>query len=142
MVSIDGPYLPHADKARSMSDGADLPLPPTTDRPWEVAPPPPSLPGAEPRTTTRPAWRGAVLLLLAGLVIGGGATYGLTRTVAPGGPVTINVDNTPVHATTGNSEGVAQLLVPAVGTIIARLPTSTASLGSGFVIAHGSNVSY
>ena len=131
-----------------MSDGFPPPQPP--EQAWGsdaqvsvTEPAPPSMPDAASQPSAARAWRGGVLMLIAGLIIGGAAAFGATRATAPGGSVTINVDNTPIHASTGNSEGVAQLLVPAVGTIIARTGgSSSASLGSGFVIAHTGGVSY
>ena len=103
----------------------------------------PSSPGApEPRKPS-PARRTAFLLVLVGLIVGGGAAFGITKATTPThGSVTINVDNTPVHVANNNASGVAQALVPAVGTVIARTGGTNASLGSGFVIAHNGNVSY
>lgn len=132
-----------------MSDGLDEARPGEADASWGsggqvsfAEPPPPSPPAAEPSPPASLSRRGGALILVAGLLIGGAIVYGVTRATGPGGTVTINVDNTPVHASTSNAEGVAQMLVPAVGTIIARTGGTSASLGSGFVIAHGSGVSY
>jgi putative serine protease PepD len=84
-----------------------------------------------------------VLLLILGLVAGGAVAFAVTRATNPTrGSITINVDNTPAHVTTNNAAGVAQQLVPAVGTVIARTGGTNASLGSGFVISHDGNVSY
>ena len=95
--------------------------------------------GTPPGLTRR---RGVALLLL-GLIAGGGAVYGVTRVTEPSGTVSIKVDTTPVHAITGNAEGVARQLIPEVGTIIARTGSSTsASLGSGFVIGNSGGTSY
>jgi S1-C subfamily serine protease len=87
--------------------------------------------------------RGGIALLVAGLVVGGGAAYGATRlTSSSVGPVTVRVDNSPVSSTTNNAAAVAKQLSPAVGTIIARTGGTSASLGSGFVIAHGAGISF
>ena len=103
-------------------------------------PTPAPTPGAGPSLTRR----AGVLLLLVGLILGGAIAFGVTKatTSSPGGSVTINVDNTPVHVSTSNASGVAQALVPAVPTVIARTGGTNASLGSGFVIGHNGNLSY
>jgi putative serine protease PepD len=89
--------------------------------------------------------RATVLLIAAGLLVGGGATFGalkLTGTTSSG--VHVLYDATPVQAGTNNVVAVAQQLGPAVATVIARQPGSStsASLGSGFVFAHDSSTSY
>jgi putative serine protease PepD len=81
----------------------------------------------------------AAALLVAGLLIGAGATYGATRLA--GDTVHIRVDNSPVSVSSISAEAVAQQLAPAVGTIIA-LQTGASSLGSGFVIGKTATVSY
>ncbi|MBV9101322.1 MAG: trypsin-like peptidase domain-containing protein [Candidatus Dormibacteraeota bacterium] len=104
--------------------------------PAEAAPP---RSPAEPRVTRRVA----AVLLVGGLLVGGGLAYGATRLQEGSSTVHIAIDNTPVKAPTSNAEGVARQLVPAVGTIIARQPSSTtASLGSGFGIAHGGGATF
>jgi S1-C subfamily serine protease len=86
-------------------------------------------------------WRGLVLLLI-GVVAGGVGGYVAFRLQQPStGAATVQVDNTPVQGA-GNTVQVAQQLTPAVGTIIARQSSSSSSLGSGFVVAHGSGVSF
>jgi S1-C subfamily serine protease len=86
--------------------------------------------------------RTALGLLAIGLVAGGGIAYGVSR-VQSGSTVHIAFDDTPVKAPTSNAEGVAKQLVPAVGTVIARQGGSTsASLGSGFVISNSGGTSY
>jgi putative serine protease PepD len=115
---------------------------------WSAQPSsPPSVPSRTPSSSgggpslTRRA--GAILLVL-GLVAGGGIAFGVTRATnsSRGGSVTINIDNTPVHVSNSNASGVAQALVPAVPTVIARTGGTSASLGSGFVIGHNGSVSY
>ena len=125
-----------------------------TDETPSAWPPPPPLepdsaftytPEASPAHPGTPSItrRAAASLLLLGLIVGGVAVYGVTRITEPGGTVSIKVDNTPVHAITGNAEAVAQQLIPEVGTIIARTgSTTSASLGSGFVIGTNGGVSY
>jgi putative serine protease PepD len=132
-----------------MSDGVDEPRPSEAEASWAdggqvsyAEPPPPAPPASETSSPASTLRRHGALVLVAGLVIGAAAAYGVTRVTGPGGTVTINVDNTPVHASTNNAEGVATMLVPAVGTIIARTGGTSASLGSGFVIAQASGVSY
>jgi putative serine protease PepD len=53
----------------------------------------------------------------------------------------VQVNGSPAHASTTAAEDVARLLAPAVGTIIATLQGSS-GLGSGFVMAKDSAVSY
>jgi putative serine protease PepD len=85
----------------------------------------------------------SVLLLLLGLLVGAGATFGVLRANnVASSAVHVQVDTTPVQVSTNNAVSVAQQLGPAVGTIIARQASSGASLGSGFVIGRGSDVSY
>jgi putative serine protease PepD len=82
-------------------------------------------------------------MLLLGVLVGAGVMFGILHTTnVASSAVHIQVDTTPVQSSTNNAVSVAQQLGPAVGTIIARQASSGASLGSGFVIGHGSNVSY
>src|SRR5579884_3295559 len=78
--------------------------------------PPPHQHAVQQHTLPRRAGFG---LLIAGLVIGAGAAYGISRAALPGETVHIAIDDTPLKAPTTNAEGVARRLVPAVGTIIA-----------------------
>ena len=115
----------------------------TPPPPWEsggygYAPPPLDAPPPGPHVSRR-----AVALIAAGGIIAGAAAmYAATRYAPALSSATINVDQTPVHVTTNTAEGVAQLLVPAVGTIIARTGGTSASLGSGFAVAHNGSVSF
>lgn len=107
--------------------------------PFVPAPPP----GPSPRRAPNVTRRAAAVLVVVALVVGGGIAYGVARaTTSSGRSVTINIDNTPVHVPTTNASGVAQQLVPATGTVIARTGGTNASLGSGVVMAHNGNVSY
>lgn len=124
-----------------------VPAPPSWAPGAAAAPgsPPPSDPSpwAPPRGRPSLTRRAGAILLIVGLIVGGAIAFGVTKaTSSPGGAVTINIDNTPVHVSTSNASGVAQALVPAVPTVIARTGGTNASLGSGFVIGHGGNVSY
>jgi S1-C subfamily serine protease len=80
-----------------------------------------------------------------GLLIGGLTAFGTTRSPVSTGVAEVHVNATPATAGTVATIDVARHLAPAVGTIIATLPSSTGSstgLGSGFVISHDSSVSY
>ena len=76
-----------------------------------------------------------------------GALAGTAGTVAAlhglvgSGVTEVQVNGSPVKAGTTTAVDVARHLAPAVGTIIATQSSSTA-LGSGFVIAHDTSVSY
>ena len=129
--------------------GGQTPYPgagPSTPAPYTppvYTPPIYAPPGSSPSSGPSLTRRAGLLLLVLGLVAGGGIAYGVTRatTNAQKG-ITINIDNTPAHVTTNNASGVAQQLVPAVGTVIANTGNGQASLGSGFVISHNRNLSY
>ncbi|MBV8444878.1 MAG: trypsin-like peptidase domain-containing protein, partial [Candidatus Dormibacteraeota bacterium] len=84
------------------------------------------------------------LLAVVALLVGGGAGYAVSRSAAPGSQtsVSINVNDTPVPASPGTTAAVAKQLGPAVGTVIAALSSTSASLGSAFVISRGPGVSY
>jgi S1-C subfamily serine protease len=79
-------------------------------------------------------------MLVIGLLVGGGVAFAGTRVTSPG-VSEVQVGGNPVKAGTVATVDVARQLAPAVGTIIATLASST-SLGSGFVMAHDSAVSY
>ena len=144
---------PHDDPAQQASEPwlDPAPAPAAVDTAEEPAfayepPPPPAYPppgsaSATPRSRFR---RGSAGLLLLGLLIGGGAMFGALRlSNVASSAVHIQVDNTRVQAGTSNAVAVAKQLTPAVGTIIARTAgTSSASLGSGFVIAHDGGNSF
>lgn len=77
-----------------------------------------------------------------GLIAGGVGGYVALRVQQPSGGTThVLVDDSRVQGG-GDTVNVAKQLTPAVGTIIARESTSASSLGSGFVIAHGSGTSF
>jgi S1-C subfamily serine protease len=79
-------------------------------------------------------------MLAVGLAIGAVGTIVFARGNSPTATLLVN-DNPAKQASTGSAVSVAQQLGPAVGTIIAKEPTSNA-LGSGFVIAHDGSLSY
>jgi S1-C subfamily serine protease len=82
--------------------------------------------------------------LAVGLALGAVGTVVFARNGDSGNSktATLLVDDTPAKpGTPGTAVSVAHELGPAVGTIIAKL-TSGDALGSGFVIAHDSSVSY
>ena len=82
-------------------------------------------------------------MLLVGLIVGGGVAYAATRSSGARGSGTaeVRVNGNPVNAGTLATVAVARQLAPAVGTIVAT-QSATSDLGSGFVIAHDSAVSY
>jgi putative serine protease PepD len=80
-------------------------------------------------------------VLLVGLLVGGGVAFAATRGGGGSGVAEVRVNGSPVKAGTVATVDVAKQLAPAVGTIIATEAAST-GLGSGFVIAHDSSVSY
>jgi putative serine protease PepD len=130
------PGLPDGAPTPPLYQHHPAPSPGLYDVPASPFPPP-----VVPRRRVR-RWISAGLLLL-GLLVGAGATFGILRASnVASSAVHIQVDTTPVQASTNNAVSVAQQLGPAVGTIIARQAQSGASLGSGFVIGHGSNLSY
>ena len=148
------PWPPSSEPGSPPWQAPPLQTPPGAGTPYVPTPPswteqpsaPPSFPSHTPPDDGAPSLtrRAGAILLVVGLVVGGGIAFGVTKATnsAPGGSVTINVDNTPVHASGSNASGVAQALVPAVPTVIARTGGTSASLGSGFVISHNGNLSY
>jgi putative serine protease PepD len=77
---------------------------------------------------------------LVGLLIGGGIAFAALHDRGAG-VAEVQVNGSPAKAPTVAAVDVANRLGPAVGTIIATLSGST-GLGSGFVIAKDSSVSY
>jgi putative serine protease PepD len=89
----------------------------------------------------QPGWRGGLALLLAGLLVGGLVVFAAEH--GGGGPrvVEVQVNGSQAKASTVAAVEVANRLGPAVGTIVATLPSSSA-LGSGFAMAKDASVSY
>jgi putative serine protease PepD len=100
------------------------------------APPP-----AVPTQRRRRGVVGSIALLLVGLLIGGGITFAALHDRGGAGVAEVQVNGTPAKAGAVPAVEVASRLGPAVGTIIASLQGSN-GLGSGFVIAKSSSVSY
>jgi putative serine protease PepD len=86
-------------------------------------------------------WRGRAAMLIVGLVVGGLVAFAAMEGRAGSGVAEVQVDGHPASAATVAAVDVANRLGPAVGTIIATMQGST-GLGSGFVIAKDSVVSY
>jgi putative serine protease PepD len=131
-------------------DEEQQPTAPPQPPAWPEPPPHPGGFGWLPSATAQPPAAGGerrlgltrgLLILLVGILAGGVGAYVVLRLQPEAGAAQIHVDNTPVRGG-GSTQQVAQKLTPAVGTIIARQGTSSSSLGSGFVVAHGSGVSY
>jgi S1-C subfamily serine protease len=80
-------------------------------------------------------------MLVIGLLAGGIIVFGAMRDRAGPGIAEVQVNGAPAKVPAVAAVDVASRLGPAVGTIIAALPGST-GLGSGFVIAKDSSVSY
>ncbi len=126
-------------------EGGLPPAPPPSAPEWRVHEPafqyhsPPPLPPAAVRS--RPRWRGRAGLLLVGLVIGAVVVLAAVHDRLGSGVAEVQVNGTPAKAGTTATVDVAGRLGPAVGTVIASQPNATA-LGSGFVIAHDTAVSY
>jgi putative serine protease PepD len=138
-MNDDAPQAGAPDAGVPQSRALEHPYQPLAYPPLPPAPPPGPTPARGPSISRRLA----AAFIVGALIVGGGIAYGVTRATTPAGrSITINVDNTPVHTTTTNASGVAQQLVPAVGTVIARTGGTNASLGSGVVFAHNGNVSY
>ena len=76
-----------------------------------------------------------------GLAVGGAAVYAANRAASGSGVAEVHVTTNPVKAGSVATADVARELAPAVGTVIAALSGSN-SLGSGFVVAHDSSLSY
>src|SRR6266516_223892 len=148
-----------------MKEPHDSPTPPPVAEPWlDPAPAPATVDSAEEpaysyQPPMAPAYpppgpsvatpggrfrRASAGLLLLGLLVGGGAMFGALRlSNVASSAVHIQVDNTRVQAGTSNAVAVAKQLTPAVGTVIARTSgTSSASLGSGFVVGHDGGNSF
>ena len=148
-----------------MNEPHDSPAPPPVAEPWlDPAPAPATVDSAEEpaysyQPPMAPAYpppgpsvatpggrfrRAGAGLLLLGLLVGGGAMFGALRlSNVASSAVHIQIDNTRVQAGTSNAVAVAKQLTPAVGTIIARTSgTSSASLGSGFVVGHDGGNSF
>jgi putative serine protease PepD len=98
-------------------------------------------PPEEPSPRRRRGRRGGAGLLLVGLIVGGTVVFAATRTGLGTNVAEVQVNGTPAKVGTAAAVDVAKRLGPAVGTIISTLSGST-GLGSGFVIAHDSSVSY
>ncbi len=129
------------------ADGWDAPpAAPSCDTMAPPEPPPHHAPPAPADATAglrlSPARRIAAGFLILGLVVGGAVAYGVLR--VQGGTTTVHIafDDTPLTVPSSTAVQVARNVVPAVGTIIASQGSTAASLGSGFVIANNSGVSY
>ncbi|HWF57133.1 MAG TPA: trypsin-like peptidase domain-containing protein [Candidatus Dormibacteraeota bacterium] len=94
-----------------------------------------------PRRRPGPGWRGGLALLLAGLLVGGLVVFAALRDRGGSSIAEVQVNGSPAKAPTVAAMEVANQLGPAVGTIVATLQSSNA-LGSGFVMARDSSVSY
>ncbi|HEY7928118.1 MAG TPA: trypsin-like peptidase domain-containing protein [Candidatus Dormibacteraeota bacterium] len=82
-------------------------------------------------------------MLAVGLIVGAGVAYAATRNPSGGsGAADVRVNDNPVNVGTVATVAVAKQLAPAVATIIAAQSASSNALGSGFVIAHDTSVSY
>jgi len=110
--------------------------------PWGAPPPVWDSPASAARPQ-RPMFLVGAATLAVGLAIGAVGTVVFARGVGSNErTATLLVDDTPAKAgTAGTAVSVAKQLGPAVGTIIARVGSSSA-LGSGFVIAHDGTQSY
>jgi putative serine protease PepD len=80
-------------------------------------------------------------MLVVGLLAGGLVVFAAMHDRSGSSVTEVQVNGTPAKVPTVAAVDVANRLGPAVGTIIASLQSSTA-LGSGFVIAKDSSVSY
>jgi len=131
--------------------GSDAPAP---VQPGDAPPPPPATYGWAPAPPAHPPAHGAAIpsrplglrrglvLLLIGIVAGGAGGYVALRIQQPtSGAAQINVDNAPVHSV-GGAVAVARQLGPAVATIVARQGSTSASLGSSFVISRTGGSSF
>ena len=137
-----------------MTDSEDVPAHPDMHAGAPAPPEHPLWPGAQlddapsppphpPGPSGRMPRRAGVGLLGLGLIAGAAVMFGaLHFSSAASSAVHVQVDTTQVQAGTGNAVAVAEQLGPAVGTIIARQSGTSASLGTGFVVGHGSSVSY
>ncbi len=84
---------------------------------------------------------GSIGLLLIGLIVGAGIAVAALHDRGGGGVAEVQVNGSPAKAPTSSTVDVANRLGPAVGTIIATMPSSS-GLGSGFVVAKDGSVSY
>jgi len=89
----------------------------------------------------RRGWLGSIALLLVGLLIGAGVAFAALHDRGGASVAEVQVNGSPAKVPTVAAVDVANRLGPAVGTIIATL-TGSSGLGSGFVIAKDSSLSY